>query len=537
MAHHLHHAPSMDVAPKIGIATDSTSNAGAVVQAMAGPNADDASGGKACSWRSVLQAEGLRSQVSAPGAAAGGEPSSGYGPPAASDLHRTTVQFVSADQFGFEGVAGKLSARRGSPQGTRTAVAVSLPKAVDQSASIGISSLRGRKLRRDCDALEKGKKESASGTGTSAAPSVHVLPVPPESSGPAPAPAPANTVNVRGHHAITMPQPSRQDARHDGSAIDASSAGVRESQEDLDSSPAHAESRAPEKSASPEARIEPLPPQRLSENDPMPDTRSQPGAKGSKHPGAEIEQLSFANPHASRQAAATGDSASPGWRGDSFTKAPASASIPERITKSPSKPLTDRIDFGKHDESSQVVPVFTQVMRESGESTSFAERPINAAHNSGRDAIDPFATLDAERAAPAPTWIHAGAHHAEAGYLDPALGWIGVRADSIANSVHASLVPSSGEAAQVLGTHLAGLNSYLSEHHGGLITIDAPQDGRSGTEARQGDHPSSQHERSEPREEPAIPDTRVLRQAAVTASSSSPARALAGGGRYISVLA
>lgn len=92
-----------------------------------------------------------------------------------------------------------------------------------------------------------------------------------------------------------------------------------------------------------------------------------------------------------------------------------------------------------------------------------------------------FAALDAETSAPHATWVHTSATRAEAGYLDPALGWVAVRADAAGSTLHASIVPSSTEAAQVLGTHLAGLNTYLADHHGtsAQLTIAAPEAGQS----------------------------------------------------------
>ncbi|MFY9852971.1 MAG: hypothetical protein WAK26_03730 [Terracidiphilus sp.] len=87
------------------------------------------------------------------------------------------------------------------------------------------------------------------------------------------------------------------------------------------------------------------------------------------------------------------------------------------------------------------------------------------------DSRDPFATLDAGGAAGKPTWIHAGAQRAEAGFQDPALGWVGVRADTSGGGVHAELVPGSADAAQTLGGHLAGLNAYLAEHHTPVETL------------------------------------------------------------------
>ena len=85
-----------------------------------------------------------------------------------------------------------------------------------------------------------------------------------------------------------------------------------------------------------------------------------------------------------------------------------------------------------------------------------------AAEVGGRET---FAALDKDAGAGTPTWIHAGAQRAEAGFQDPVLGWVGVRADGSGGGLHASLVPGSTDAAQALGGHLAGLNTYLAEQH------------------------------------------------------------------------
>jgi hypothetical protein len=73
----------------------------------------------------------------------------------------------------------------------------------------------------------------------------------------------------------------------------------------------------------------------------------------------------------------------------------------------------------------------------------------------GPDSREAFATLDSAVAPVATTWIHAGTQRAEAGYLDSALGWVGVRADLSGGGVHAQLVPGSADAAQALDGHLA----------------------------------------------------------------------------------
>ncbi|UWZ83136.1 hypothetical protein [Occallatibacter riparius] len=106
--------------------------------------------------------------------------------------------------------------------------------------------------------------------------------------------------------------------------------------------------------------------------------------------------------------------------------------------------------------------------------------PRAVPQSSASTARDPFAALDRRTAAPAPTWSQAGTHHAEAGYLDPSLGWIGVRAEGSGFALHATIVPGSGEAAQALGGHVASLNSFVAEHHGrsSTVAIASPDQGQ-----------------------------------------------------------
>ncbi|HZP05949.1 MAG TPA: hypothetical protein VFB43_13695 [Terracidiphilus sp.] len=94
----------------------------------------------------------------------------------------------------------------------------------------------------------------------------------------------------------------------------------------------------------------------------------------------------------------------------------------------------------------------------------------------GPGARDTFATLDGDAGTSAAHWIRSGTHSAEAGFEDPTLGWIGVRADLNAGGVHAAIVPGSAEAAQALGSHMAGLHAYLSEQRTSVdtLTLAAP---------------------------------------------------------------
>jgi len=116
-----------------------------------------------------------------------------------------------------------------------------------------------------------------------------------------------------------------------------------------------------------------------------------------------------------------------------------------------------------------------------------------------------FAALDSDAAPGALTWTHAGARQAEAGFQDPTLGWIGVRADRDGGGIHASLVPGSVEAAAELGSHLDGLNGYLAAQHTPVesLRMAAPEGNLSGAGAQQnlehgtgqgtgqGDHPGA----------------------------------------------
>jgi hypothetical protein len=121
---------------------------------------------------------------------------------------------------------------------------------------------------------------------------------------------------------------------------------------------------------------------------------------------------------------------------------------------------------------------------------SAAAEPVAASSvpAAGATSHEIFAALDAADAPGRPAWIHAGAQRAEAGFQDPALGWVGVRADTSGGAVHAQLVPGSADAAQALDSQMAGLNAYLAEHHPAVetLTLTAPAGGWAGGGSDQG---------------------------------------------------
>lgn len=164
-------------------------------------------------------------------------------------------------------------------------------------------------------------------------------------------------------------------------------------------------------------------------------------------------------------------------------------------------------------------------------------------------AHETFAALDAETTTGTTTWIHAGAQRAEAGFQDPSLGWVGVRAELGGGGVHAALVPGSADAAKTLGGHLAGLNSYLDEHHTPVatLTMAASADRGSdsgvgqGTEQQAGQN-SGQGANSESQTNawPSPPATAAVASAEISTDTgrreaSDPASGL--GGKYVSVMA
>lgn len=117
-----------------------------------------------------------------------------------------------------------------------------------------------------------------------------------------------------------------------------------------------------------------------------------------------------------------------------------------------------------------------------------------AAVNGPHPAVDPFTSLDTGSAVPA-QWTSVGTHRAEAGFLDPSLGWIGVRADAAGTAFHATVLPVTSEAAQVLATHLGGLQSYLAENHASAASLTLADPGMSFTaQADSGSQQGPSHE-------------------------------------------
>jgi hypothetical protein len=143
-------------------------------------------------------------------------------------------------------------------------------------------------------------------------------------------------------------------------------------------------------------------------------------------------------------------------------------------------------------------------------------------------ASDTFSTLDQGTSLGTPAWTHAGGQHAEAGFQDPALGWVGVRADLNAGGVHATLVPSSTDAAQSLSGHLAGLNSHLAEQQAPVASLSMASPGESGADSGMGQR-MQQGAESNPQGNAPEESQANLQQSPPPASNSSLAAAAEGG--------
>jgi hypothetical protein len=132
--------------------------------------------------------------------------------------------------------------------------------------------------------------------------------------------------------------------------------------------------------------------------------------------------------------------------------------------------------------------VDASVLTRTTENVRIAENAANEVNggstrtSDGDTARETFAALDTDTGTGTPTWIHAGAQQAEAGFQDSTLGWVGVRADVSSGGIHASLVSGTAEAAQMLSGHLAGLNTYLAEQHTPVETLTLATAGNGGSE-------------------------------------------------------
>jgi hypothetical protein len=219
-------------------------------------------------------------------------------------------------------------------------------------------------------------------------------------------------------------------------------------------------------------------------------TAAQPAADAGPgaNPIADPNALSAAGPDSDlgSLSAASAGAAKPGAAGDKSPQAEAAARAVHSAGSA--EPVAS---------AAQVVPL--SPVAALTETSALAHSPgAHAQPAAGLPASTPvspaapntFAALDAHSGPAAASWTRTGAQSVEAGYNDPSLGWVGVRADLGAAGVHAAVVPGSAEAAQALAGQMPGLHSYLSEQRVGVgsLTLATPEGSGAGAGLSQGRH-------------------------------------------------
>jgi hypothetical protein len=112
---------------------------------------------------------------------------------------------------------------------------------------------------------------------------------------------------------------------------------------------------------------------------------------------------------------------------------------------------------------------FPEVVSSMGQATRGPANPVDSR-------AEPFATMDEPSMPGSAKWTMTGTHLAEAGFQDSTLGWVAIRAQETAGAIHATVIPSAAEAANVLSDHLAGLNAHMASQslHVGTISLGSP---------------------------------------------------------------
>jgi hypothetical protein len=154
------------------------------------------------------------------------------------------------------------------------------------------------------------------------------------------------------------------------------------------------------------------------------------------------------------------------------------------------------------------------------------DRSIAIAAHRLDSAAEPSSAIDATASQPASRWTVTGAHRVEAGFDDPSLGWVAVRAQSSAGTIHAAVVPSSVEAAEVLGGHLVGLNAHMATERIPMseVSLSAPDGGNAQSAAQGNGQGHEQGGRKDPQQSQAAERGSLLhlpQNLPVTESASS----------------
>jgi hypothetical protein len=230
-----------------------------------------------------------------------------------------------------------------------------------------------------------------------------------------------------------------------------------------------------------------------SAQSPIGSTDVDPIAQSSQSTSLDSQNLSSAN--AVLQASATAfsglDPALSAMSPTSLAQSAASDSEPARVREGVGKTRSNSIQGisspGQLNDATRPTGDALAAQAGVGMHQGHASRAANAGSgpaSSQATAQETFTTLDSGTATQPsqPSWLHAGSHTAEAGFVDPSLGWVGVRAEMSGGVVHASVVPGSTDAAATLGGHMPGLNNYLGSQQSPVasLTLASPAGSDSG---------------------------------------------------------
>jgi hypothetical protein len=166
------------------------------------------------------------------------------------------------------------------------------------------------------------------------------------------------------------------------------------------------------------------------------------------------------------------------------------------IEKGHSQPITSGIPT---DHSTQIARIAEAGRTETHLSTTSDACSTKAGIEETFTALDAGLKTGAETRVGVINQARTGYIRAEVGYQDPALGWIEVRGESSGGVVHATVIPSTPDAAHILNAHMAGLHSYLAENRTPVETVtlasatgnDVQYSGHSA--GRDSSHGSGQH--------------------------------------------
>jgi hypothetical protein len=254
-----------------------------------------------------------------------------------------------------------------------------------------------------------------------------------------------------------------------------------------------------------------------------------------------LQSYQFSTPISERASGETADAA-PG-KARSLTLAPNSAAS---VRTQPGHAAHDLVSASSSQHFASGAIQDSSMMLSTGSREISSSAGSVQAGKAGREGRELFTALDADKALMPTTWIRTGAHEAEAGYQDPDIGWVTVRAHTEANGVHASLVAGSTDAAQSLSSHLGGLSAYLADHHASVqhVSISSPEIQKGEQFPGQSMDQGTAQGRSQERQygtgaevEPPAGPASHPRAFVQRSEEAEPHAAAARGSRYISVVA